>query len=343
MKKNDTDRAFLLGIDVGNNKTHALITDLTGNVFGFGETGCGSYEVLGLEGMTKALIQVTQDALNEAGIGKKHISGMGFGIAGYDWPAEKGVMLKAIEALGIQAPFGYVNDAVIGLLAGSEAGWGIAVDAGTGNNVRGRDQTGKLGRITGNGALFGEIGGAAEMVWQAQIAVTYAWTKRGPKTRLTNLFLDYANVQNEETLIEGLAMEEINLSPSIARDIFQLAAAGDAVASDIVTYCAKELGHNVNAVIKQLNLQDQSFDIVLIGSIFQAGEIYISPFRETIQVFAPKTNLISLTVPPVVGAVMLAAEVIHHQDDSFRTRLIKSTESKLSMNGDQIRTDEATK
>lgn len=330
MKNLDTDQAYLLGVDVGNSKTHALITDLSGTVLGFGETGCGSYEVLGLEGMAKALHQVTHEAKTDAGIELTHIDGMGFGIAGYDWPAEKGIMIEAIEALGIHAPYGYVNDAVIGLLAGSEAGWGIAVDAGTGNNVRGRDQHGRIGRITGNGALFGEIGGAAEMVWQAQIAVTYAWTKRGPKTRLTNLFLDYAKVHDEEALIEGLAMEEINLSPAIARDIFQLAADGDLVASNIITFCAKELALNVNAVVNQLNLQEQSFDIVLIGSVFQAGEMYISPFRETIQKFAPQANLIALSVPPVVGAVMLAAEVIHHRNDTFRTQLIKSTEIILS-------------
>jgi len=335
LKNQDTDQKTLLGVDVGNSKTHALITDLSGNVLGFGETGCGSYEVLGLDGMTQVLLQVTQEAIKDAGIDKTHIAGMGFGIAGYDWPAEKGVMIETIESLGIHAPYNYVNDAVIGLLAGSEAGWGIAVDAGTGNNVRGRDQNGRIGRITGNGALFGEIGGAAEMVWQAQIAVTYAWTKRGPKTRLTNLFLDYGDVHNEEALIEGLAMEEITLSPAIAREIFHLAADGDAVASSIVTYCAKELGLNVNAVIKQLNLQEKSFDIVLIGSIFRAGEIYISPFREIIQEFAPEAKLITLSVPPVVGSVMLAAEVIHHQSDTLRTRLIKSTEDKLSMTGNQ--------
>ncbi len=291
---------------------------------GFGRTGCGSYEVLGQEGMAKALIQVAEDALNDAGLEKSQISGMGFGIAGYDWPSEEKIMVEAIEALDIQSPYKFANDAVIGLLAGASEGWGIAVDAGTGNNVRGRDQSGKVGRITGNGALFGEIGGAAEMVWLAQVAVTYAWSNRGPNTKLTQLFFDYANVHSEGDLIEGLAMEMIRLSPSLARDIFQLAADGDEVAGEIVNYCATELGCNVNAVIRQLNIQGLTFDIVLIGSVFKAGEIYIRPFRETIHEFAPGAHLISLSIPPVVGSIVLAAEVVGLQDVGFRTQLIKS-------------------
>ena len=56
------------------------------------------------------------------------------------------------------------------------------MDAGAGNNVRGKDQTGKIGRITGNSVYSGEIGGGGEMVWLAQVGVTHAWTQRGPKT-----------------------------------------------------------------------------------------------------------------------------------------------------------------
>jgi N-acetylglucosamine kinase-like BadF-type ATPase len=323
-------KRFLLGIDVGNSKTHAMIADLSGNVIGFAESGCGSYEVLGPDGYQEALKEITESVILGAGIQKSNIAGMGFGLAGYDWPSEKPIMDAGIQALGIKAPYRFVNDVVIGLIAGSTEGWGVAVDAGTGNNVRGRDENGREGRITGNGLWFGEFGGAGELVWRAMVMTTYSWSQRGPKTRLTQMFMEYAEAEDENQLIELLAMRQINPSPALAKEIFKLAAQGDSVASEVVNWNADQLGLNVNAVIRQLHFEDRTFEIVLIGSIFNAGEAYIAPLRETIHEFAPKAKLIKLSVPPVIGAILLAAEAIGLSTRQIRQTLIKSTKSYLT-------------
>ncbi len=325
----ETEKGYLLGVDVGNTKTHALIANTDGEAIGFAEIGCGSYEMLGTEGYADALRTVTDLALTDAGITGQQLIGMGFGIAGYDWPSERSIMEQGIEALAVDAPYDYVNDVVIGLLAGAQAGWGVAVDAGTGNNVRGRTLDGRIGRITGNSARFGEFGGAAELVWRAMMEVTYAWTQRGPKTALTQIFMDYAEVESEDALIEGLAMDQIHLSPILAQDIFRLAAEGDQVANELIQWSANELGENTNAVIRQLGIQNESFEVVLIGSLFNAGEAYITPLRETIQRFAPQAILVRLTVPPVAGSVLLAAEAAGLDPGQIRPALIKSTEKFL--------------
>lgn len=320
----------LLGVDTGTSKTHALITDLAGNAIGFGESGCGNYELVGEDGLKSALKQSVDAALEMGNINKSRIGSMGFGFSGYDWPSEKPVMERAIASLGISCPFSYENDAVIGLIAGSSNGWGIAVDAGTGNNVRGRDRYGREGRITGNSVWMGEIGGGGEMVWLATMGVTYAWTKRGPKTRLTQLFLDFCDLADEDSLIEGLATDKIHLSPILAMDIIKLADKGDAVAKDIVERSARELGLNINAVIRQLDLQACDFEIVMIGSVFKAGEIYLKPFKEAIVAFAPGASFIPLSSPPVVGAVLLAAEKAELNPPNIRPNLINSTNKLIA-------------
>jgi N-acetylglucosamine kinase-like BadF-type ATPase len=316
---------YLLGIDTGSSKTHALVSTLTGEAVGFGESGSGNYEVVGLDGLIKAMQQAIGQAVTMAGINKKDILSMGFGLSGYDWPSERGSMMTAIESLGIAAPYDFVNDAVIGLIAGAREGWGVAVDAGTGNNVRGRSRDGRMGRITGNSASFGEFGGAGELVWRAIIAVTYAWTKRGPRTRLTEAFMEFASLDSEDALIEHLAMRKIALPPSLAVDVFRLAAEGDQVAREVINWTAKELGLNVNAVIRQIGLESMVFDVVLIGSLFKAGEAYITPLRRTIHDFAPGANLIRLSVPPVVGSVLLAAETIQAPTAPIRQELTSTT------------------
>ena len=330
MKLPQDSRKYLLGIDTGTSKTHALISTCTGIVVGFGEAGCGNYEVVGFDGFKNAMREATVQALSMGGIKKDEIVGMGLGISGYDWPSEEPLMIEAIQSLGIECDYRFENDVTIGLIAGSSAGWGVAVDAGTGNNVRGRDPEGRMGRITGNSVYCGEIGGGGEMVWLAQIAVTQAWTLRGPKTLLTQAFMDFAEVESEFDLIEGLAIEQIQLPPMLAKEIFRLAAQGDLVASEIITTSARELAINVNAVIQQLQLQQYNFDLVLIGSIFKAGEPYLDPFRQTVHAFAPGANLVLLSVPPVVGAVLLAAEVVGISIKELRGALIDSLRQFVS-------------
>lgn len=330
MPRDKNQPGYLLGIDTGTSKTHALVADLHGNAIGFGESGCGNYEVVGIKGLNKALTRSTDLALQAAGVKKQQVLGMGFGLSGYDWLSEKELMVQCIESLGITKPYQFVNDVVIGLIAGTTEGWGIAVDAGTGNNVRGRDKQGRIGRITGNSVRFGEFGGAGEMVWRARIAVTYAWTQRGPKTQLTQMMMDYAEVNTEDDLIEGLAMDQIHLPPSLAKQIFNLAEQGDNIAKQVVTTSAEDLAENVNAVIRQLDLQQDAIEVVLIGSVFKAGEIFHKPFQNTIQAFAPKSNLFQLTVPPVVGSVLLAAETIRLKNPGLRKNLGPSTIKLLS-------------
>jgi len=324
------EKPYLLGVDTGSSKTHALISDMSGQIIGFGESGCGNYEVVGEEGFIEAVNDAVDKAFSFADVRKSTIASMGFGLSGYDWPSEAPIMVKAIRSLQINSPYQFVNDIMLGLIAGSKEGWGVAADAGTGNNIIGRDKDGKIGRITGNSILFGEFGGASEMVWRAMLAVTYAWSKRGPETHLTRLFIEHARVENEFELIEALATDKIQLDPGLATNIIQLAHEGDLQAQETVKFSANELALNVNAVIRQLKFETIDFEVVMMGSVFNAGDIYIKPFQETILQFAPKAKFVHLLVPPVVGAVLLAAEVSGLPSESLRKQLFRSVGDILS-------------
>jgi N-acetylglucosamine kinase-like BadF-type ATPase len=162
------------------------------------------------------------------------------------------------------------------------------------------------------------------MVWLAQIAVTHAWTGRGPKTRLTPMLMAFCKAETEFALIEGLATDRFQLPASLAKEVFRLAHEGDRVATEIITTSAQELAINVNAVIKQLDLKDQTFDLILIGGVFNAGALYLEPFLNTVRAFAPGINVISLTLPPVIGAILLAGEAAGIHPHQIRPRVIES-------------------
>ncbi|MDX9865398.1 MAG: BadF/BadG/BcrA/BcrD ATPase family protein [Anaerolineaceae bacterium] len=307
---------YFLGVDVGGTKTHALLADENGEIVGFGHAGPGNYEMVGVEGLAQALLGSTRQAAAQAGITKSQIAGAGFGIAGYDWPSEREITLQAIAALGLTCPLSVHNDAVLGLAAGAKAGWGVNISGGTSNNCYGRDASGNQGRITGAGMIFGEFGGALEIVVKAVQSVNYAWIRRGPQTALSQKFMELTHTSTPAHAMEELATGRVEINPAWAPEVFAVAAAGDPIAVEVITWAGTELGELACAVIRQIGVKDEAFDLVLSGSLFKMGDMLIDPVVETVHALAPGAHAIPLDVPQVAGAVFLgmeAAEVLYQE------------------------------
>ena len=321
-------KSYFLGVDVGGTKTHAVIADESGLVKGFGEAGPGNHETVGYEGLVQSMSQAVSRARSLAEIRLDWIAGAGFGVAGYDWPSEKQNTLDAIAAIGLDCPVEAVNDAVLGLLAGSLEGWGIAVISGTGCNCWGWDRTRRrIGHVTGNGISMGEFGGASELVFKAVHSVSYEWTRRGPHTALSDAFIKYVGAQNLDEFIEGLSLGRYTLDAPAAPLVFQTARDGDPIAIEIIQWTGCELGELVNAVVRQLQFEREEFDVVMVGSMFRGGSLLTDAMRATVQAVAPGARYIPLTIPPVLGAVLLGMEQAGPTPDpSIRKSLAESLE-----------------
>ena len=300
---------YYLGADLGATKTHTLIVDETGRALGFGESGPGNHESIGYDGMFQSMQDGMEQALRAAGLKKEDITGAGFGVAGYDWTSEYEATASVIERLGLEAPYKFVNDAVPGLVAGAEEGWGVVVVSGTGSNCRGWDREHKReGRVTGHGVLMGEGAGGTELMHRCMQIVGYSWTKRLPKTALADAIIAYVGAKDLEDLMRGYTTYEYQVGAQAARIVFRVAEEGDEVACDLLRWAGTELGEMANAVIRQLEFENLAFDVVMTGSMFDGGTMLIEPMRETIHKLAAKARLVRLHVPPVIGAVMLGME-----------------------------------
>ena len=300
--------AYYLGADVGSSKTALLVADEYGIVQGYAISGPGNHEVVGYDGFYQALHDAAGQALSHAGISIQAITGAGYGISGYDWPSQKRPLENAIAKLGCLAPMKLVNDAILGLVSGAEAGWGVAVVSGTGCNCWGWDQEQRVGRVTGFGYLLGEGAGSTELAYRAMQLVGQTWTQRSGPTVLTEILIAHTGARGIEDLLEGYSTGRIRVDGSAAPLIFAAAEAGDAVAQELVHWAGCELGELAKAVIHQLGLQNQVFDVVLVGGMFESGPILVEPLRATIQSLAPRAYLVRLSVPPVIGAVLLGMQ-----------------------------------
>lgn len=323
---------YFLGVDVGGTKTHALIADEAGQALGFGSAGPGNWEGVGYDGLTRVLLESTGCALERANVGIDQIMGAGMGIGGFDWPNERQDHLDAIKPLGLSCPLEIVNDATLGILAGASEGWGVSVVAGTGCNARGwsRDHKRQGRAIGGGGYWSGEYAGGYDIVARAMRAVAFEWLKRGPRTALTQVFLDQFGAKDLDDLVEGVYMQRYQFVPGLVLKVFETARLGDPQAQEVMRWAGDELGQMAVGVINQLDLQKEGFEVVLIGSLHHGSPILNQTLRETILKAAPSARFVRLTVPPVVGGVLLGMEEAGLNGYAMRDKLISTTKELLA-------------
>jgi N-acetylglucosamine kinase-like BadF-type ATPase len=289
---------------------------------GFGTAGGGNHQGAGYERLTSVLQKSFQDASQMSGVAKDQIAGAGFGVAGYDFPSEREDHLQAIAPLGLSCPLEIVNDGTNGLISGTSHGVGVNVTAGSGTNCRGRGKNGKEGRIVGNGVMFGEYGGAIEIVYRAMQFVSYAWIKRTPPTKLTKIFLEATGAKDEADLMEGLSYDHYHLFPYIAIEVTNAAQEGDQAALEVIRWSGEELGWLAVSVARQIEMENDEVEIVQSGSVFEAGGLIMQPMQEIVMKYLPKAKLIRLNGPPVVGPLMLGMQMAGIDPYPMRARLI---------------------
>jgi N-acetylglucosamine kinase-like BadF-type ATPase len=321
---------YFLGVDIGNTKSHALIATAQGETVGFAAGSPGNHEVLGVDGFRQALHRITDAVLTSARIEHAQLRGAGFGIAGYDWPSDLPLMRREIDGLGLDAPYEVVNDSLIGLFAGARRGWGVVVSAGTSSNCRGLNPQGREGRITGNGATFGEYGGGVELVYRALDAISRAWSLRGPQTALAQVFVHHTGAADVSDLLEGIARGRYRVQATDAPLVFQAASQGDAVAQELILWISRELGNLAVGVIRQLEIEQAEFEVVMAGSFYKGSPLIAPTMRPVIHAVAPHAELVRLEAPPVVGAALLGMQAAGLDFTRVRQALIKTTHTYLA-------------
>ena len=315
--------AYYLGVDTGATKSEALIADARGRVLGYGRSGPGNWETVGWQGTRAVLQEIIGRAVRETGIAIEAITASGLGLAGYDWPEDHEPHMALLRDIGLTGPVTLVNDAVLGLIAGAQAGWGVVIAAGTSCNCYGRDAAGRYGRMTGD-SRFGEYAGAGELMEYALQAVARAWSKRGPQTALSAAFVHAVGAEDVGDLLAGLVRGRYTLNAGHVILVFQTAAAGDPVAVEAVEWAGRQLGELAMGVIRQLALADQSFEVVLAGSFFRGSARLEACIAGVLAAGAPGARIRRLSVPPVTGGVLLAMEASGKQAAPLRQCLVES-------------------
>lgn len=322
---------YYFGIDAGNSKTQALLADDQGQVLSLIHAGAGNWEGIGLKAAQAVYEQVLAAALAEARLKRNQIAAAGYGLAGYDFPSDDARLRPVVEALGLPGPFFLENDALIIFRAGATRPYGVACISGSGSTKAGRARDGRVFRTWGMRSEMGDWGGGGDICGRALGAVARAEKGISPPTALTPKLLAHYGVESVQALVELTSARGRVSRIDYTHLVFEAAEEGDPVAVEILLHAGEQLAISTNAVIRALDLQNEVFELVLGGSVFNAS---FGLMRDTlaarVRQVAPRVEVVRLNAPPVVGAVLTAMdEAGLPPDEAVRARLVAGVQARL--------------
>ncbi|MEP6636050.1 MAG: BadF/BadG/BcrA/BcrD ATPase family protein [Acidobacteriota bacterium] len=307
-------RRAVVGVDGGGTKTDAVILDLHDQIIGQGTAGPSNPLRIGIANAAVAVREAIDKACVAARVRRDDIIAAQIGLAGARRPELRARMREALGNIGI-ANIEVVGDADIALYGATDGGPGIVVIAGTGSVCCGINSRGKRAWAGGWGPIAGDEGGGAWIARRALRAIAHAADGRGPKTSLMAAACGYFHVTTPDDLSTAIYAPTITNErlAGFGKLVIEAAKSKDAVARDIVAEAARELSLMVTAVVRNLKLESERFQVAYVGGVFNAsGELVIGPMRDLVKLVAPAAFLAPPVVSPAVAAARMARERSSH-------------------------------
>ena len=300
----------VVGVDGGGSKTHAVIVDADGRILGEGTSGPSNPLRVGIARAAAAVREAIDKACEAAQVRRQDILAAEVGLAGARRTELRERVREALGSLGI-AELEVVGDADIALYGATDGEAGVVVIAGTGSICCGVNARGKRNCAGGWGPVAGDEGGGAWIARRALRAIAHASDGRGPKTSLMAAACAYFHVtapQDLSTAIYAPTMTNERLA-GFGKQVIEAAKAKDPVAREIMAEAGNELGLAVAAVIRNLKLEPERFQVAYVGGVFAAGgQLVLGPMCERILQIAPLAFVAPPRMSPSLAAARMARE-----------------------------------
>jgi N-acetylglucosamine kinase-like BadF-type ATPase len=299
---------LFLGVDGGQSSTTALIGDEQGGILGRGVGGPCNHAAAaeGRAKLQRAVSESLNAACREAQLDPAtvHFASACFGMSG--GPEDKHAILTALlrtDRLMV------THDAAIALAGATSTGQGIVTIAGTGSIAFGRNAAGKTARAGGWGHIFGDEGGAFDIVRQAARAALRMEEGWGPPTALHQALLDATSSTTANAVLHlfyGPDWPRDRVA-SLASLVDGAATEGDAVALRILENAAQELALLAASVRRQLWQPDEPVEVAYIGGVFASARL-LERYRMLVE-FEAGNRVIAPLRSPAEGALLLSREL----------------------------------
>jgi N-acetylglucosamine kinase-like BadF-type ATPase len=296
------DARYLLGVDGGATKTLAGVLDLDERVLHLAGGGPSNEDAVGPGAAVGTLVDTAERAIERAGIAADDLAAAVVAVAGTDTDAVSGQVRERRPAWIV------VNDVVGAWATATGAGPGVGVISGTGSNVFGVGRDARAWRAGGWGHVLGDEGSGYWFGVQSIKAALRDRESSGPPTALSDAVVAYFDAPSIEALAARVYAKPMSKGEiaAFAVETARVAEAGDEVARGLFELGARELGAQIQAVIRETGLTGE-FPVGLVGGNYKAGGMFIEPLTRAVRQVAPEARVATAEMVPVGGALLLAA------------------------------------
>lgn len=247
---------LFLGVDGGQSGTVAMAGDETGRVIGVGQGPAFRHD--------GALAEALEA---DGGFGASFQAAC-FGLSGGTAGRE-----AAIREQVRAERYVFTHDAAIALTGALDGNPGIIVIAGTGSIAYGRNAEGRETRAGGWGYIFGDEGGAFDLVRHALRAALWQEEGWGAPTVLREILLSETGSKNANELMHRFYTPDYPREriAALAPVIDRAAAAGDAVAQDVLKSAAQALAGLAGVVRRQIFSSGEPVPVSYSGGVFRSA------------------------------------------------------------------------
>jgi N-acetylglucosamine kinase-like BadF-type ATPase len=174
----------------------------------------------------------------------------------------------------------FTHDAAIALSGALAGRPGVIAIAGTGSIAFGRNAAGQSARAGGWGYVFGDEGGAFDLVRGALRAALRQEESWGPPTALRELLLAATGAPDANTLMHRFYSPEYprEAIAAFAPLVDQAAASGDQVAQELLKSAAQSLATIAGVVRRQLFQSGETVAVSYSGGMFRSP-VLLARFR----------------------------------------------------------------
>ena len=299
-----TASQLFLGVDGGQSSTTAVIGDETGRLLGTGVSGPCNH-VGTADGRLKFLAAMKAclaAACLQAGLDPLRVRFASACLGFSGGPADKqGPIEEMVSAERLLV----TTDAWIALSGATGGEPGIILIAGTGSIAFGRNSRGQTARAGGWGYVFGDEGGAFDIVRQALRAALRAEECWGPATALRKTLLDAVGGTSIDDVLHRFYTSDFprDRIAALAPLVDQAANAGDEMACGILEDAASQLAGLAQAVRGQLFPAGAHVRVACAGGVFRSALL-----RENVRRRIPSGPALH---SPAVGALIEAYRAVN--------------------------------
>ncbi len=309
----DLPYAFLmacyLGFDGGGTKTECVALDESGTLIGTGHAGPSNPLRVGFEPALGALVAASWDAMRSLDADSRIVRAVCAGLAGAGRTGVAEKMHARLARAFPQSRIRVCTDLEIALEAAGE-GPAVVLIAGTGSAAIGRNHEGQIARAGGYGPQIGDEGSAYDIGRRAVAAALRARDGLGPHTAVTEKILQAAECSSWDELKARIADKPDAVFPQLFPVVVQSAAAGDAVASALLTQAADDLAALAVSLLRRLDLLGGEFLLAKWGGVFGRSPLLDRRLEEQIAATAPGAQFRALPVSPARAAAEWARRML---------------------------------